>query len=1486
MWFTHMIGAGLHIFRVAGTSASCWNRMILLYEPPYTYMTARLKEPPDGVITGCLILFVMIITNVFLLIHGLYQIHRFVQVRKSQATSNCPSLLQRLRHGFKSICSFQFWSTREWFQCLHSVTLGFRHVVNESSGHRQSCFTVSDTIRHAFSLVTKAVHVTFDTDSKTIVLDNSATCHICNDKDLFVDAIEPLTAQSSAGVETAGGTASPEGMGCIKIHFHDNEGKLHSKIIKDVLYFPKSPVNILGVTLLGEQWEDPEGVCISTKSKYSVFTWDGGKSIRNVTHKSSGLPELPINEGASMFSAFFASYYSIFPPPMTTRECMLSSTERFEDKSLHSNSGATSCYKSSFRVGEKVALINPGSTEGAVVCDAEFDTNMQQHVKVKLSDGNIKSTSAERLRRVSEADIGVIPRTPDHVVQDADRMSKDALAQFLCPAVLSKDEEEFMQWHHRLNHMSTKNMLRLAKAGKLPKKFLKLDKIPKCASCAFGQAHRKQWKVKGQLGNTIRSKNETRPGDGVSVDQIVSAQPGLVAQTAGFLTSDRIAGATVFVDHVTQFTYVHLMKDLTTELTLEAKSACDRVFAQFGHKIRHYRADNGRFADQEFIQAVHSSNQRISFCGVGAHHQNAIAERGIKELTLIGRTLLLHAQRHWPEYITTMLWPIALKAASDRMNTLSINDSLESPLSRISGAAQDIDVSTFHTWGCPVYVLEAGLQSGSIGPPKWDPRARLGIYVGRSPFHAGNVALVLNPRTGLVSPQYHVTFDDHFSTIPHLRSGTTPPDWVNLVRTSSEKVTDEAYRLSDVWFNDAPSDSDASTVSDDNTCERGSTPNTSNCSSERGSSVQDATDESTSTNRNMGTSHMPPILDLSTSGYRRSTRNKRPPNRFGFFAKFCLITAAALTIHKCNHPSSFVSRIMTQMEKVNLNFDGTSNYSHPFAFASSLADNESYTLKEMLKQPDVPSFVQAMTEEVAAHEANDHWELVPRSSIGNVKTILAIWSFKRKRFPDGSLNKHKARLCAHGGMQKWGVNYWETYAPVVNWISVRTLLAISVMNDLPTTAIDFVLAFPQATLSEDEKIYMELPYGFEFQDKSTHVLRLKKNLYGLKQAGLNWFEYIKEGLSERGFTQSQIDPCVFYRKDAIIVMYVDDCLVMSENLRVVDDIVKSLQTGINPANPNVRYKTKYSLTNDGSIKNYLGVEVIKNEQNGTLELKQKFLIERILKAIDLDKEITNASKPTPVMKPLLHKDLEGLQRKYDWNYRSLVGMLGYLQNSTRPDISMATHQCARFNNDPKLSHERSIRRICKYLLGTQDRGLVFKPDISKGIECFVDADFSGNWNAIDSEDPENVLSRTGYIIYYGRCPIHWVSKLQTEIALSTTESEYIALAQSMRDVIPLMNLLEEFGKVVKVTNVSPEIKCKVFEDNTSCIKVATAPSMTPRTKHIALKYHFFRSHVKSGKVTILPISTTEQRADILTKPLSGELFVYLRNKIMGWEVRS
>ena len=230
----------------------------------------------------------------------------------------------------------------------------------------------------------------------------------------------------------------------------------------------------------------------------------------------------------------------------------------------------------------------------------------------------------------------------------------------------------------------------------------------------------------------------------------------------------------------------------------------------------------------------------------------------------------------------------------------------------------------------------------------------------------------------------------------------------------------------------------------------------------------------------------------------------------------------------------------------------------------------------------------------------------------------------------------------------------------------------------------------------------------------------------------------------------------------------------------------------------------------------------------------------------------------------------------------MIGMLNYLEKTTRPEIAFAVHQCARFCENPRLSHERAVHRIARYLVGPKNKGLLFKPDSSIGIQCHVDADFSGCWSKDESENASSVLSRTGYVITYGKCPLVWESKLQTEIALSTTEAEYIALSQALREIIPLMGLLKEIKGNFDLNTDLPEIKCTVFEDNNSCIALAKAPRMNPRTKYIALKYHHFRSYVSSKLVSIEYIATEEQSADIFTKALDEKQFLYLRKKICGY----
>ena len=269
----------------------------------------------------------------------------------------------------------------------------------------------------------------------------------------------------------------------------------------------------------------------------------------------------------------------------------------------------------------------------------------------------------------------------------------------------------------------------------------------------------------------------------------MSAQPGLIPQMSGFLTNLRITGATVFVDHYSDHVFVYLMKNLTLEETLVAKTAYERFLQTVGVTAQAYHADNGRFADKGFIDACRLEKQLITFCGVGAHHQNGIAERYIKSLTLGGRTLLLHAKRMLPEYISTILWPFAIKCYAERMNHLTWKSDGRTPFEALASLdPSPLDVKSFHTFGSPCYVLDNRLQSGLSMVPKWDRRARMGIYVGRSPAHASNIALVLNPRTGHVSPQFHVVYDEDFTTVPYLRTGQVPPHWAKLVSQSAELV--------------------------------------------------------------------------------------------------------------------------------------------------------------------------------------------------------------------------------------------------------------------------------------------------------------------------------------------------------------------------------------------------------------------------------------------------------------------------------------------------------------------------------------------------------------------------------------------------------------------------------------------------------------------------------------------------------------------------
>jgi hypothetical protein len=183
--------------------------------------------------------------------------------------------------------------------------------------------------------------------------------------------------------------------------------------------------------------------------------------------------------------------------------------------------------------------------------------------------------------------------------------------------------------------------------------------------------------------------------------------------------------------------------------------------------------------------------------------------------------------------------------------------------------------------------------------------------------------------------------------------------------------------------------------------------------------------------------------------------------------------------------------------------------------------------------------------------------------------------------------------------------------------------------------------------------------------------------------------------------------------------------------------------------------------------------------------------------------------------------------------------------------------------------------------------MIYRPDSKRGLEVSVDANFAGGWDPEDAENADNVYSCTGYVICYAGCPMYWQSKLQTEIALSTAELEYIALLQALRETLPMTNLMRETNVISPSYLPKPKIVLKVLEDNQFCIAMTNNPKVTPCTKHIAIKYHHFRKYIKTqsnpdGFIEIEYCSTEEQIANIFTKPVCGNIFFKLRMLVLNW----
>ena len=1051
------------------------------------------------------------------------------------------------------------------------------------------------------------------------------------------------------------------------------------------------------------------------------------------------------------------------------------------------------------------------------------------------------------------------------------------------PMAAADNQAELMRWHYRLGHLSFEKLKQLALNGEIPRKFASVPP-PKCAGCLFGAMTKLPWRGKESI-----SSHEvfvaTKPGETVSVDQMVSTEAGFFAQLKGMLTKKRYKCATIFVDHFSRLRFVHLQIDDSAVETLAAKQAFEAFAANHGVRIQHYHCDNGRFSDNAFRQACHDSHQRLTFCGVNAHFQNGIAERAIRDLSDSARKQLLHARARWPAAVHFALWPYALRHAALLHNSLPVLKDGSSRLELFSSIRVGVHMKTMHTFACPVFALQNALASGNT-LPRWSPRARLGLNLGPSPMHARNVYLVLNLTTGCVSPQFHCRFDDFFETTKH--GGPDVSNTICWQRLAGLHHADQimsdlviAHAPAPVVFHETPSmnpsnpSDDFSLTQIDFDVDPNPIDGDDSVTSTTFSTIQEPSNAAPSSTRAARTS--PPSQDsegadatanpnlsagTSQRGRIRTMSRKMADsaNQRGFFgAKGMHYMANSSTIGETPE-DLFHDRHLELQERMR----------HPIAFHAEMMGDIMY-FQQALKQPDAEQFVHAIVKEVNGHVENNHWELVTRDAVPNDAQIVpSVWSMRRKRdLTTNEVKSHKARLNLHGGKQVFGMNYFETYAPVVTWFAIRLMIIFGIIFSWSLRQVDFVMAYPQAPVEND--IYMELPQGIRTAtgNSKDHVLKLLRNIYGQKQAGRVWNSYLVDKLTSLGFTASLIDDCVFFRGDIIFMVYVDDGIFLGNDDDQITEAIREIQSlGLN-------------IEDQGHPADYVGVN-IRQLNDGSYEFTQRALTDSIIQDVGLDN--AKGVKPVPAKVSLrLHAAKDEKPFDLDFNYRSAVGKLNYLAQTTRPDIMYATHQIAKYASDPREIHGEAILYLVRYLKKTRDLGLKFKPNRSRGFECFCDADFSGLWNkSLAPVDPSTAKSRSGWIIFYAGCPVSWASKLQSQVALSTTEAEYIAMSQALRDVIPVMGLLQEMReRKFEVLCTEPHVYCKVFEDNSGALELAKLPKLRPRTKHINVCYHHFREHVRKRLIKIFPIDTKEQIADALTKPLAQNDFQRHRRLMCG-----
>ena len=519
--------------------------------------------------------------------------------------------------------------------------------------------------------------------------------------------------------------------------------------------------------------------------------------------------------------------------------------------------------------------------------------------------------------------------------------------------------------------------------------------------------------------------------------------------------------------------------------------------------------------------------------------------------------------------------------------------------------------------------------------------------------------------------------------------------------------------------------------------------------------------------------------------------------------------------------------------------ENTSETNYAFALNAQLlqgAKSEPRSYKEAISSPDADNWMEAMDKEMNSLISKGVFKLVPKPA--HRHPVRCKWVYRIKLSADGTeIERYKARLVACGYTQRQGIDYTETFSPVVRSATIKLLFSLAACHGLTLRHLDVQTAFLNGVLNEE--IYMDQPVGFVNKQRPNDVWLLQKSLYGLKQAGRQWHLRLVEELAQLGFERTVSDDSLFVvrkgEKMTAVAVYVDDLLLASNDAPMLQDLTSGLGT-------------RFDLSDLESPTRFLGLQI--EDTPTAIHLHQDAYIKQIISHFNFPNLL---SRPIPMSSHLkLTKSTDTDPDAFP--YKSLIGSIMYAMTGTRPDVAYSLGVLARFMDHAGPEHYNAAKYLLGYLKKNPSTGLSFRKGVNEELIGFCDADYNG--------DEETMRSTSGYGFTLNGTIISWRSQLQrTASGGGTAESELTAMKEAVSEALWLRLLLEELG-------YTPQGPTKIFCDNSAAVQIANGKGKHSGVRHYRSRIAFVRDWIELGQVVVLHMPTAQMPADMFTKALA------------------